>query len=55
MKIDGVLGILERIRGLESQKKSLQLQQSGLDREINDQKKKINEFLDAHFMDVKSK
>ncbi|MCZ6581611.1 MAG: hypothetical protein O6761_00345 [Thaumarchaeota archaeon] len=55
MNIECVLGILERVRGLEAQKKSLQLQQSKLDLEINMQKKKVNEFLDDHFMDVKSK
>ncbi len=55
MKIEGVVGILERVRGLEAQKKSLQLQQSKLDLEINVQKKKVNEFLDEHYVDVKPK
>lgn len=47
--IEGILGILERVRGLETQKKALQLQQSELDREINVQKKKLNAFLDDFF------
>ena len=55
MKIECVVGILERVRGLEAQKKSLQFQQSKLDLEINEQKKKLNKFLDEYFMDVKSK
>ena len=49
MKIEHAFGILERIRGLESQKKSLQVQQSKLDLEINQQKKKLDEFLDEHY------
>ena len=52
MKIEHAFGILERIRGLESQKKSLQVQQSELDREINEQKKKLDEFLDEHYKDL---
>ena len=34
--LESVVGILERIRGLEVQKKALQLQQSEIDREINE-------------------
>ena len=51
--LECILGILERVRGLEVQKKALGLQQSEIDREINEQKNNLNDFLDAHFMDVK--
>jgi len=49
--LECILGILERVRGLEAQKKALRVQQSEIDLEINVQKNQLNDFLDAHFME----